>query len=109
LNLESHPRSEVSFADRIEVSDQSSNSLALTLLSRQSSAGMPGEFADDVMLEVQGLFRSRMVRMHLDRELRPGETFDLDGRRWIVTRVSPAKSLNVDRRIVARELLAEAA
>jgi hypothetical protein len=70
---------------------------------------MPEEFADDVMLEVQGLFRSRMVRMHLDRELRPGETFDLDGRRWIVTRVSPAKSLNVDRRIVARELLAEAA
>jgi hypothetical protein len=64
------------------------------------------EFADDVKLEVQGLFRSRMVRMRLDRELRPGETFDLDGRHWIVTRVSP---LNVDRRIVARELVAEAA
>jgi hypothetical protein len=109
LKLVSHPTIELLVRGSNRTFQPSSNPLALTLLSRQSSARVPGEFADDVMLEVQGLFRSRMVRMHLDRELRPGDTFDLDARRWIVRRVSPAKSLNIDRRIVASELVAEAA
>jgi hypothetical protein len=59
----------------------------------------------DLMLEVEGVLRSRRVRMQLDRELQAGETLELDGRRWRVTGVHPGRSLLVDRRAVAREVL----
>jgi hypothetical protein len=58
------------------------------------------------MLEVRGVIRSQMVRMRLDREVRPGETLDLRGRRWEVTSVKPGKSLHIDRRVVAQEIVA---
>ena len=38
----------------------------------------------DVMLEVEGVLRSRRVRMRFDRELELGETLEIDGRRWRV-------------------------
>jgi hypothetical protein len=57
------------------------------------------------MLEVQGLMRSEAVRMRLDREVAPGDLLDLRGRRWEVTGVRSARSLHVDRRIVAREIV----
>jgi hypothetical protein len=59
----------------------------------------------DLMLEVQGVLRSRRLRMSLDRELGVGETLELEGRRWRVVGVHPGRSLHVDRRAVAREIL----
>jgi hypothetical protein len=59
----------------------------------------------DLMLEVEGVLRSRRVRMRFDRELETGETLDLDGRRWRVIGVHPGRSLYVDRRAIAREVL----
>ena len=59
----------------------------------------------DLMLEVEGVLRSRRVRTSLDRELEPGETLELEGRRWQVIGVHPGRSLHVDRRAVAREIL----
>ncbi|HEY7003569.1 MAG TPA: hypothetical protein VH281_04755 [Gaiellaceae bacterium] len=66
---------------------------------------MGREIHYDLMLEVEGIMRSRSVRMRLDRELEAGETIDLNGRRWQVTRIGPARSLHVDRRVVAREIV----
>jgi hypothetical protein len=68
-------------------------------------AEMGRELCYDLMLEVEGVMRSRPVRMRLARELEAGETIDVDGRRWRVTRISPARSLYVDRRVVAREIV----
>ena len=68
-------------------------------------AEMGRELCYDLMLEVEGVMRSQPVRMHLDRELEAGETIDVHGRRWKVTRVGPARSLHVDRRVVAREVV----
>jgi uncharacterized Zn finger protein len=59
----------------------------------------------DLMLEVEGVLRSRRVRMRFDRELELGETLELDGRRWRVAGVHPGRSLHVDRRVVAREIV----
>jgi hypothetical protein len=70
---------------------------------------MGRELCYDLMLEVEGVMRSRPVRMRLDRELQAGETIDVYGRHWLVTRVGPARSLHVDRRVVARELREPAA
>jgi hypothetical protein len=39
----------------------------------------------------------------------PGETLDIKGRSWVVTRVGPARSLRIDRRVVAREVVPPAA
>jgi hypothetical protein len=66
---------------------------------------MTGEIAYDVMLEARGVFRSQSVRLRLDREMTPGETLDLKGRSWVVTRVDPARSLRIDRRVVAHEVV----
>jgi hypothetical protein len=70
---------------------------------------MTGEIAYDVMLEARGVFRSQSIRLRLDREMTPGETLDLLGRSWMVTRVHPARSLRIDRRTVAREVVPPAA
>ena len=45
----------------------------------------------DVMLEVEGVLRSRRVRMRFDRELVLGETLEIDGRRWRVVGVHPGR------------------
>ena len=66
---------------------------------------MGRELCYDLMLEVEGVMRSQPVRMRLDRELVPGETIEVHGRRWQVTRIGPARSLHVDRRVVAREVV----
>ena len=76
---------------------------------RQDARRMGRELCYDVMLEVEGIMRSERLRIRLDRELRAGETIDLAGRRWEVTRVRPARSLLVDRRVVAREVPESAA
>jgi hypothetical protein len=57
-----------------------------------------------MMLEVQGLFRSFGVRTSFDRDLRVGETFDLRGRRWVVSRVDAVNREDFDRRLVAQEV-----
>jgi hypothetical protein len=72
-------------------------------------AEMGRELCYDLMLEVEGIMRSSSIRIRLDHELEPGELIDLNGRRWEVTRISPARSLHVDRRVVAREVLEPAA
>ena len=48
---------------------------------------MSAELTYDLMLEVTGVLRSIPVRTKLDSNLRVGETFDLRGRRWIVSSV----------------------
>jgi hypothetical protein len=64
----------------------------------------------DMMLEVEGIYRSSDVRVNLSREIEPGETINLHGRDWLVTEVSVAKSGHgIDRRLVAREVVKEAA
>ena len=65
---------------------------------------MSQDLAYDMMLEVQGLIRSLALRTSLDRELRIGDTFDMRGRRWVVTGVQPVSSTGVDRRLTAREV-----
>jgi hypothetical protein len=70
---------------------------------------MRGDLDYDVMLEARGVIRSQSIRLRLDREMTPGETLDLKGRSWVVTRVDPARSLRIDRRVVAREVVPEAA
>jgi len=64
----------------------------------------------DTMLEVEGIYRSPDVRVNLHREVEPGETINVRGRDWLVTEVSVAKSGHgIDRRLVAREVVKEAA
>jgi hypothetical protein len=65
---------------------------------------MADDLAYDMMLEVQGLFRSFGVRANFDRDLRVGETFDLRGRRWVVCRVDAVNRDDFDRRLVAQEV-----
>ena len=65
---------------------------------------MASDLAYDMMLEVQGLIRSLALRTTLDRELRVGETFMLQGREWVVERVAPVAGADFDRRLVAREV-----
>ena len=65
---------------------------------------MAKDLAYDMMLEVQGLIRSIGVRTKLDRELQVGESFDMRGRRWVVSRVDTVQKANLDRRLVAHEL-----
>jgi hypothetical protein len=66
---------------------------------------MTQDLAYDMMLEVQGLIRSLAVRTTLDRELRVGERFNLHGRDWVVQRVDAVTEEDLDRRLVARELV----
>jgi hypothetical protein len=56
------------------------------------------------MLEVTGVLRSILVRTKLDSDLRVGETFDLRGRRWVVSSVDQIGGEDFDRRAVAREV-----
>jgi hypothetical protein len=70
-------------------------------------ARMTQDLAYDMMLEVQGLIRSLAVRTTLDRELRVGETFSLHGRDWVVQRVDAVTEEDLDRRLVARELVSD--
>ena len=65
---------------------------------------MSAELTYDLMLEVTGVLRSIPVRTKLDSNLRVGETFDLRGRRWIVSSVDQIGAEDFDRRVVAREL-----
>jgi hypothetical protein len=65
---------------------------------------MSAELTYDLMLEVTGVLRSIPVRTKLDSNLRVGETFDLRGRRWIVSSVDQIGGEDFDRRAVAREV-----
>jgi len=65
---------------------------------------MSAELTYDLMLEVTGVLRSIPVRTKLDSDLRVGETFDLRGRRWLVSSVDQIGGENFDRRAVAREV-----
>lgn len=65
---------------------------------------MSAELTYDLMLEVTGVLRSIPVRTKLDSNLRVGETFDLRGRRWIVSSVDQIGGQHFDRRAVAREV-----
>ena len=57
-----------------------------------------------LLLVVTGVLRSIPVRTKLDSNLRVGETFDLRGRRWIVSSVDQIGGEDFDRRAVAREV-----
>ena len=65
---------------------------------------MSVELTYDLMLEVTGVLRSIPVRTKLDSDLRVGETFDLRGRRWLVSSVDQIGGEDFDRRAVAREV-----
>jgi hypothetical protein len=65
---------------------------------------MSAELTYDLMLEVTGVLRSIPVRTKVDSNLRVGETFDLRGRRWIVSSVDQIGGQHFDRRAVAREV-----
>jgi hypothetical protein len=65
---------------------------------------MAKALAYDMMLEVRGLIRSFGVRTTLDHDLHVGESFDLRGRRWVVSKVDPVEQDDLDRRLVAREI-----
>ena len=65
---------------------------------------MSVELTYDLMLEVTGVLRSILVRTKLDSDLRVGETFDLRGRRWVVSSVDQIGGEDFDRRAVAREV-----
>ena len=65
---------------------------------------MSAELTYDLMLEVTGVLRSIPVRTKLDSDLRVGETFDLRGRRWLVSSVDRIGGEDFDRRAVAREV-----
>ena len=65
----------------------------------------------DMMLEVDGVLRSQDVWVVLDREVHPGETINVHNRDWLVTEVTAANPNHVglDRRLIAREVVKEAA
>ena len=65
---------------------------------------MANELTYDLMLEVKGVLRSIPVRTKLDSELRVGETFDLRGRRWVVSKTEKVDREDLDRRVIAREV-----
>jgi hypothetical protein len=65
---------------------------------------MSAELTYDLMLEVTGVLRSIPVRTKLDSDLRVGETFDLRGRRWVISSVDQIGGEHFDRRAVAREV-----
>ena len=65
---------------------------------------MANELTYDLMLEVTGVLRSISVRTKLDSELRVGETFDLRGRHWVVSRTEKVDREDIDRRVIAREV-----
>ena len=65
---------------------------------------MSAELTYDLMLEVTGVLRSIPVRTKVDSNVRVGETFDLRGRRWIVSSVDQIGGQHFDRRAVAREV-----
>jgi hypothetical protein len=65
---------------------------------------MSAELTYDLMLEVTGVLRSILVRTKLDSDLRVGETFDLRGRRWVISSVDQIGGEHFDRRAVAREV-----
>ena len=65
---------------------------------------MSAELTYDLMLEVTGVLRSIPVRTKLDSDLRVGETFDLRGRRWVISSVDQIGGEDFDRRAVACEV-----
>ena len=65
---------------------------------------MSAELTYDLMLEVTGVLRSIPFRTKLDSDLRVGETFDLRGRRWLVSSLDQIGGEDFDRRAVAREV-----
>jgi hypothetical protein len=65
---------------------------------------MSVELTYDLMLEVTGVLRSIPVRTKLDSDLRVGETFDLRGRRWVISSVDQIGGEHFDLRAVAREV-----
>jgi hypothetical protein len=61
----------------------------------------------DLMLEPAGILRSEDIRTELERDLEPGETIALRGRRWLVTDVMRSRVRGSDRRAIAREVVDE--
>jgi hypothetical protein len=60
----------------------------------------------DLMLEVDGVLRSRDLRTKLDRDLEPGERIGVYGRKWVVTVVRQGGG-ELDRRAIAHEIVDE--
>jgi hypothetical protein len=59
----------------------------------------------DLILETTGILRSRDFRVRLDEDLEPGQTIELSGQLWLVTKVAAAKgNVDIDRRAIAHEL-----
>ncbi len=65
---------------------------------------MANELTYDLMLEVKGVLRSIPVRAELESKLRVGETFDLRGRRWVVSKAEKVDREDFDRRVIACEV-----
>ena len=63
---------------------------------------MSADLTYDLMLEVEA-FSARPVRTTLAYELHVGETFELRGRRWVVSRVDRVDRDDLDLRVVARQ------
>jgi hypothetical protein len=62
----------------------------------------------DVLLEAPGLLRSREVRGQFSSRLAEGERVSVEGRDWVVTKVTiPSRRGLVDRHAVARPLAVE--
>jgi hypothetical protein len=87
------------------VSASLASRLFLGAMSGKIRRAMEKVLCYDLMLEVEGILRSQRTRIRSDRDLKPEEILDLHGRRWEIVRVDPARSLHVDRRVVAREIV----
>ena len=60
----------------------------------------------DLMLEPAGILAPR-TRTELKRDLEPGETISVHGRRWLVTDVMTSRARGSNRRAIAREVIDE--
>lgn len=66
---------------------------------------MGNSLSYDLMLETNGILRSRDLRLSLDKDLVAGEMINVYGREWLVTGVESAKpNGTIDRRAIAREV-----
>jgi hypothetical protein len=72
---------------------------------RSARLGMDKDLSYDMALEAQGLIRSIVLRTTLNRDLSVGETFTIEGRRWIVSRMDRCNAEDIDWRLVAHELV----
>ena len=61
----------------------------------------------DLMLEPAGILRAEDTHTELKRDLEPGETISVHGRRWLVTDVMTSRARGSNRRAIAREVIDE--